>query len=109
MTSQVSEPPYFFELAPGRFFIVRLKTEVLIDNTGWFYTQMYRYGMCIKYGVSHHPRDQFRQWYTDRRIRLVLLLFKKFMETVGEEGANSRWAVVLYYGTGAGTYSGKRV
>lgn len=94
MTSQVSEPPYFFELAPGRFFIFRLKTEVLIDNTGWFYTQMYRYGMCIKYGVSHHPRDQSRQWYTDRRIRLVLLLFKKFMETVGEEGANSRWAVV---------------
>ena len=68
MTSQVSEPPYFFELAPGRFFIFRLKTEVLIENTGWFYAQMYRYGMFIKYGISHRPRDHSRQWYTDRRI-----------------------------------------
>ena len=76
MTSQVSEPPYFFELAPGRFFIFGLKTGVLIENTGWFYTQMYRYGMYMKYGVSHHPGDQSRQGYTERRIRLVSLLFK---------------------------------
>ena len=55
MTSQVSEPPYFFELAPGRFFIFRLKTGVLIENTGWFYTEMYRYGMYMNYRVSHHP------------------------------------------------------
>ena len=94
MTSQVSEPPYFFELVPGCFFIFRLKTGVLIENAGWFYTQRYRYGMYIKYGISHHPRDQSRQWYTDLRIRLASLLFKKFMETVGEEGADSRWAVV---------------
>ena len=55
MTGQVSEPPYFFELAPGRFFIFRLKTGVLIENTGWFYTEMYRYGMYMNYRVSHHP------------------------------------------------------
>ena len=78
------------------------------ENTGWFYTEMYRYGMYIKYGVSHLPRYHSRQWYTDRRIRLVSLLFKKFRETVGEEGAESRWALVSYYGTGTGTYSGKR-
>ena len=94
MTSQVSEPPYFFELAPGRFFIFRLKTGVLIENTGWFYTQMYLYGMFIKYGISHRPRDHSRQWYTDRRIRLVSLLLKQFRETIGEEGADSRWALV---------------
>ena len=94
MTSQVSEPPYFFELAPERFFIFRLKTGVLIENTGWFYTRMYRYSMYIKYGVSHLPRYHSRQWYTDRRIRLVSLLFKICRETVGEEGADSRWAVV---------------
>ena len=50
--------------------------------------------MYIKYGVSHLPRYHSRQWYTDRRIRLVSLLFKIVRETVGEEGADSRWAVV---------------
>ena len=93
VTDQVSEP-HFFELAPGRFFIFRLKTSVLIDNTGWFYTEMYRYGVYIKYAVSHHPRYHSRQWYTDRRIRLVSLLLKQFRETIGEEGADSRWALV---------------
>lgn len=58
----------FLWISARAFFIFRLKTEVLIENTGWFYTQMYRYGMFIKYGVSHRPRDHSRQWYTDRRI-----------------------------------------
>ena len=94
MTNQVSEPLYFFLLAPGRFFIFRLKTGLFIENTGWFYTEMYRYRVYIKYGVSHHPRYHSRQWYTDRRIRLVSLLLKQFRETIGEEGADSRWALV---------------
>ena len=96
MTSQVSEPPYFFELALGRFFIFRLKTGgAYRKHRLVLHTDVSAWHVYKIWNISSSSRSFSSMVCRSSPFRgLVSLLFEKLRETGGQEGADSRWALV---------------